>query len=75
MVEDHQISIARSCETVKISRSCYYYQPVPDPDIPVIEAIQKLVEKHPRWGFWLIHDRLRLDGHPWNHKRLWRIYR
>ncbi len=66
--------MSKSCETAKISRSFYYYQPAPDPDIEVIAAIQALVKKHPRWGFWLIHDKLRLEGHPWNHKRLWRIY-
>jgi putative transposase len=41
---------------------------------PVVDELNAVVEIHPRWGFWKCHDRIRLDGHPWNHKRLWRIY-
>ena len=43
-------------------------------DREVIEALQRVVEEHPRWGFWKCHDRLRLLGHRWNHKRVYRVY-
>jgi putative transposase len=43
-------------------------------DAPVIAALTALVAAYPRWGFWKYCDRLRLDGHWWNHKRLWRVY-
>ena len=45
-----------------------------DRDAPVIDELNDLVEKHPRWGFWKYFYALRLAGHPWNHKRVWRIY-
>ena len=44
-------------------------------DREVIDALQELVEKKPRWGFYLCCKKLRLDGHKWNHKRVYRIYR
>jgi hypothetical protein len=31
-------------------------------DRTVIEALNDLVARKPRWGFWKLHDRLRLDG-------------
>lgn len=33
-----------------------------------------LVEQHPSIGFWQAYYRLRLAGHGWNHKRVYRIY-
>lgn len=73
---NHGLSIKRSCSAVRLSRSAYYTQPRdrrPD-DEPVIEALNRLLDKNPRWGFWMCFDRLRLLGHRWNHKRVYRVY-
>jgi putative transposase len=43
-------------------------------DRSVIEILNRLVDQRPRWGFWKLHDRLRLDGERINHKRLHRVY-
>lgn len=40
-----------------------------------MDALNDLVARCPRWGFWKCFDRLRLDGKRWNHKRVLRIYR
>jgi putative transposase len=41
----------------------------------VVDALNTMVDRHPRWGFWKCYYRLRLDGKPWNHKRVLRVYR
>ena len=44
-------------------------------DEPVIEVLNQVVAKNGRWGFRLCFDWLRNHGYPWNHKRVWRIYK
>ena len=43
-------------------------------DRTVIELLNEIVARKPRWGFWKLHDRLRLEGRAINHKRLHRVY-
>jgi putative transposase len=44
-------------------------------DEEIVAVLNALVDAHPRWGFWKCYDRMREDGHPWNHKRVLRVYR
>jgi putative transposase len=43
-------------------------------DQGVIAVLNEIVARKPRWGFWKLHDRLRIEGHRINHKRLHRVY-
>ena len=74
---EHEVSVRRACAAVRLSRSAYYRKPNGSGmrDGAVIEALNSTLESHPRWGFWKCYDRLRLDGKPWNHKRVLRVYR
>ncbi|ARN23655.1 transposase [Piscinibacter gummiphilus] len=76
MIEDHRVPIKRACAAAGLSRAAYYRGPVDGlvRDAEVIEALNVVVERRSRWGFWKCFDRLRLDGRPWNHKRVWRVY-
>ena len=70
------LPVQRACRAVGLSRATYY-RPLVDwarRDAPVIAALTTLVAAKSRWGFWKCFDRLRLDGQPWNHKRVWRVY-
>lgn len=71
------LTVSRSCEAVGLSRSAWYRPPADklERDKDVIEALQAVVEKHRRWGFWKCFNRLRLDGKAWNHKRVYRVYK
>jgi putative transposase len=77
MTEEHDLSVARSCRCVGLSRSAYYR--VPEDwtvrDAPVIGALATLVEGRPNRGFWKCRKLLRRQGWPWNHKRIYRVYK
>ena len=76
LVTEHQLSVRRACRVVGLSRTAWYRRPAEPAtrDRVVMEAVLAVVEQHGRWGFWKCFDRLRLDGHPWNHKRVHRVY-
>jgi putative transposase len=62
---------------VGLSRSGYYK--VPDHwavrDAEIIAALAAVVENRPSRGFWKCRKQLRRQGHPWNHKRIYRVYK
>ena len=47
----HGISQRAACEMLRISRSVYRYQPDTDRDLPVVEAIQAVLEINLGYGF------------------------
>lgn len=40
----------------------------------MIVALNELADAHPGHGFWKLYQLLRKKGHPWNHKKVYRIY-
>ena len=75
-MQEHQLPVQRACRVVRLSRAAYYRPPVSRvrADASVIAALTSVVADHGRWGFWKCFDRLRLQGHRWNHKRVHRVY-
>ena len=53
---------------LNLSRSVYRYQPDMDRDLPVITAIQAVLEINPGYGFSKLFKTLRRRGYRWNHK-------
>lgn len=76
LVTEHQLPVRRACRAVGLSRTAWYRRPAAPAtrDGAVMEALLAVVEQQGRWGFWKCFDRLRLDGHAWNHKRVHRVY-
>jgi len=71
-----RLSIVRACRVAGLSRAAYYKRPTSaaERDAEVIDALNAIVGRHGRWGFWKCFARLRLDGRCWNKKRVHRVY-
>ena len=61
---------------MKLSRAAYYRRGSCriKQDAEVIAALNAVVTVHSRRGFWKWFDRLRIQGHGFNHKRVHRVY-
>jgi putative transposase len=76
-VEKFGLSVTTACKLFGLSRTTYYNQSESkqlERDAPVIEAFNRVVSKHSRWGFWKCFNRIRNEGHRFNHKRCHRVY-
>ena len=47
----HEMSERRACGSIEMSRSVYRYEPLPNRDLEIGEALQGLAAKHPEIGF------------------------
>jgi putative transposase len=70
-------SIAVACRAFGISETCYRYSPKLDAENEQIaDLLLGLTRARKNWGFGLCYLYLRnVQGHAWNHKRVYRIYR
>ena len=68
------LDVVLACDAFCISRCTYYYQAKLVDDAEIIDVVSELAQKYPRYGFRKLFKRLRLLGHKWNHKRVYRIY-
>lgn len=70
------VSQRKACQTLDQSRSSQRYElRLPVKDAAIIEAIQKHIEKRPRFGYRRITVELRKDRWIVNFKRVYRIWR
>lgn len=76
LVQEHARPVGAACRIAGLSRTAYYRPPraADDADAPIIAALTALIAQEGRWGFWKCRNRLRALGHPWNHKRVYRVY-
>ena len=76
-VAHHGVSIALACRAFGLSETCYRYNPKLCSENEVIaDLLIGLTKAQKTWGFGLCFLYLRnVQGHGWNHKRVYRIYR
>lgn len=75
IVKAKAYSQQRACRLAGLSRRMLTYKSKRQPDTEVEQTLQTIARRHPGLRFWKIRHRLRRQGHPYNHKRLWRVYR
>ena len=65
LVQDHGLPIRRACQVVRLSRAAYYRPRLSRlmRDTDVVTALNDVVARHTRWGFWKCFHRLRRAGH------------
>ena len=71
------VSIALACRAFGVSECCYRYSPkLDDENEQIADLLLGLTTAKKTWGFGLCFLYLRnVQGHGWNHKRVYRIYR
>lgn len=76
LVDKYQVSEHRACRVVGMHRSSYRYRGHQNPgEIELMAAVHRLTLKHPRYGYRLMHAKLRQEGFEvgvWKVRRLLR---
>lgn len=77
LVEEQGLPVASGCRCAGLSRSAWYRvaQDWTVRDAQIIAPLAALVEGRPNRGFWKCRKLLRRQGKPWNHKRIYRVYK
>lgn len=67
------LSVIKACKLTSLPRASFYRktQNWREKDKIVIDAIQSVLTKSPQSGFWKCYFRLRFQGCPFNHKRVY----
>lgn len=76
---DQEVSARRCCAILGFRRQTYYrrkqgHRPE-EIDQEIAELLHRVTARFIAWGFWMVYHYLRRQGHPWNHKRIYRIWK
>lgn len=74
-----QVKIRQSCRVLGYRRKTYYTRKKghrPEAlDAYIADLLHQVTRRFVAWGFWMVFHYLRRQGHPWNHKRVYRIWK
>jgi putative transposase len=72
-------SVRRSCRVLGLRRQTYYRRKqgfrIEERDKEGIEMLHRVTKRFIAWGFWMVFYYLRNNGHTWNHKRVYRVWK
>ena len=71
---EFRLSERTACKLLGVERSSYRYEPRPDRNAELREALVKLARQKPRYGYRRLHAVLSRRGHEVNVKRVYRLY-
>ena len=71
---EHGLSERTACKLLDVERSSYRYEPRPDRNAELREALTSLARQKPRYGYRRLHALLGRRGHEVNVKRVYRLY-
>lgn len=76
---DQLCSIRRCSSVLGLRRQTYYSRKkgnrIEERDDEIIDLLHRTTQRFVAWGFWMIFYFLRLQGHEWNHKRVYRVWK
>jgi transposase InsO family protein len=72
LLHDHY-TIPKLCEVLGLPRSSAYYEPRPDEDRSLTEALMTVAGQWPTYGYRRLTKQLAREGHPVNGKRVRRL--
>src|SRR6202166_4595374 len=73
--EGFQVSERRACKLLGVDRGSYRYEPRPDRNRELREALVTLARQKPRYGYRRLHALLVRRDHPASVMRIYRLYR
>ncbi len=73
--EEFHLSERRACKLIDVDRSTYRYEPRPDHNAALREALVALARQKPRYGYRRLHVVLERRGHSASVMRIYRLYR
>ena len=77
--DDRKRSVRQTCSVLGFRRQTYYsrkrgHRPE-EKDRLIGDLLHQVTKRFVAWGFWMSFHYLRKQGHPWNHKRVYRIWK
>jgi len=73
--QQFQVSERRACKLMGVDRGSYRYEPRPDRNAQLREALIALARQKPRYGYRRLHALLVRRDHPASVMRIYRLYR
>jgi putative transposase len=73
--EQFAVSERRACKLLGVDRGSYRYEPRPDRNTSLREALVTLARQKPRYGYRRLHALLTRREHPASVMRIYRLYR